>query len=141
LPPFRTHRAYAFIALAHGAGQADIATLEPSMHWISAMSPAFIEFVGSGAAVLTTASFFPQAIKTLKDKNTSALSLSMYLMLVTGVALWLSYGILIGSWPLILANGVSILPQLVILALMLKESWYSRRRVPRLTTLSNQAES
>ena len=101
------------------------------------MNPAFIEFVGSVAAFLTTSAFFPQAIKIVKDRNTTGLSLSMYLMLVSGVALWLSYGILIGSWPLILANGVSILPQLVILALMLKQGLASRRQASLLPAMSN----
>jgi MtN3 and saliva related transmembrane protein len=90
------------------------------------MNPAFIELVGSGAAVLTTAAFFPQAIKILRDRNTSGLSVSMYLLLVAGVALWLMYGLLIGSWPLALANGIVILPQLTILALILRENWRMR---------------
>lgn len=94
------------------------------------MSAIFIEFTGTAAAILTTASFFPQAIKTIRDRDTSGISLSMYLLLITGVALWLIYGLLIGSWPLILANTVSLIPQMVILVLLLKQLYLDRRIAP-----------
>jgi MtN3 and saliva related transmembrane protein len=87
------------------------------------VNPAFIEFVGTLAAALTTTAFFPQAIKTIRTRDTGGLSLSMYLMLVSGVAMWLCYGLLIGSWPLIVANVVVIMPQAAILALLLHEGW------------------
>jgi MtN3 and saliva related transmembrane protein len=85
-----------------------------------------IEIIGTLAASLTTAAFFPQAIKRLRTRETSGLSLSMYLLLVTGVALWLLYGLMIGSRPLILANGVVLMPQLAILVLLLQRSWRER---------------
>ena len=90
------------------------------------MTTGFIEIIGTLAASLTTAAFFPQAIKTLRTRETSGLSLSMYLLLVTGVALWLLYGLMIGSRPLILANGVVLMPQLAILILLLQRSWRER---------------
>ncbi len=90
------------------------------------MSPAFVEFTGTAAACLTTAAFFPQAIKTIRERKTAGLSLTMYLLLVTGVAMWLIYGIFIGSWPLIVANAISILPQIAILALLLRQLWADR---------------
>jgi MtN3 and saliva related transmembrane protein len=86
----------------------------------------FIEIVGTLAASLTTAAFFPQVIKTLRTRETSGLSLSMYLLLVTGVALWLLYGLMIGSRPLILENGLVLMPQLAILVLLLQRSWCER---------------
>jgi MtN3 and saliva related transmembrane protein len=87
------------------------------------VNPAFfIEFVGSAAAFLTTAAFFPQAIKVIRRRETAGLSLSMYLMLVSGVSLWLAYGVLIGSWPLILANCIVLVPQLTILVLLVAKS-------------------
>lgn len=87
------------------------------------MTPALIEIIGSLAASLTTAAFFPQAIKTIRTGETSGLSLVMYLLLVTGVALWLAYGLLIGSRPLILANAIVLMPQAAILALLLQRNW------------------
>lgn len=75
------------------------------------------------AAVFTTFAFFPQAIKTIRTRETSGLSLAMYVMLVTGVALWLFYGLLIGSRPLIVANSIVLIPQAAILALLLRRSW------------------
>lgn len=71
------------------------------------------------AAVLTTSAFFPQAVKTIRTRETSGLSLTMYLMLVAGVAMWLVYGLLLGSLPLIVGNAIVLVPQILILALML----------------------
>ena len=90
------------------------------------MDPAFIEVVGTLAAVLTTTAFFPQAIKIIRTRETGGLSLSMYLMLVSGVAMWLFYGLLIGSRPLIVANIIVIVPQAAILALLLHQVWRTK---------------
>jgi MtN3 and saliva related transmembrane protein len=90
------------------------------------VNPAFIEVVGTLAAVLTTTAFFPQAIKIIRTRETGGLSLSMYLMLVSGVAMWLFYGLLIGSRPLIVANVIVIVPQAAILALLLHQVWRTK---------------
>ncbi len=71
------------------------------------MSPT-IEIVGAVAAVLTTASFLPQVHQTWKTKSTESLSLSMLTMFITGVCLWLVYGIALMSWPLIISNVITI---------------------------------
>lgn len=68
-----------------------------------------IEIVGFIAALLTTTSFLPQAIKTIKTKDTAALSLWMYAIFTSGIFCWLIYGFLIASIPLILANGITFL--------------------------------
>ena len=84
------------------------------------MSTVLIELVGTLAASLTTAAFFPQAIKTIRTRETNGLSIGMYSLLVTGVAMWLLYGVMIGNWPLILANAIVLLPQAAILLLLLQ---------------------
>lgn len=71
-------------------------------------TPDWITAIGIVAAVLTTTAFAPQVIKAWRSRSTADVSLTMFLMLVTGIALWLAYGLLIGDWPLILANGVTI---------------------------------
>lgn len=71
------------------------------------METSFI--LGNIAAILTSVSFLPQAIKTIKSRDTSSISLSMYIIFVTGVAMWLSYGIMIQSVPVILGNVVTII--------------------------------
>lgn len=72
------------------------------------------------AAVLTTVSYLPQAIKTIKSRQTKDLSLFMYALLTMGVFLWFVYGILLVNIPLILANGVTLLFTLTILAMKIK---------------------
>lgn len=66
------------------------------------------EIVGYLAAVLTTGSFVPQALHTLRTRDVSGLSLAMYAAFTLGVALWLAYGLLIGEWPVIVANAVTL---------------------------------
>lgn len=80
----------------------------------------YVEILGLVAAVLTTASFLPQAIKVIKTKNTEGLSLSMYSMFVGGVLLWLIYGFIIESLPIILANGVTLFLSGTVLVLKIR---------------------
>lgn len=66
-----------------------------------------IEVLGLIAAILTTSGFLPQIVKTWNTKDVSSLSLPMYLVLCTGMILWLIYGIFTESLALIVANIVS----------------------------------
>lgn len=68
-----------------------------------------ITLIGLAAAACTTGSFLPQALKIIRTKDTKSLSLSMYVILVCGVALWLTYGILLHDTPIILANLLTLL--------------------------------
>lgn len=66
------------------------------------------DYIGYAAATLTTLSFVPQAVLTLKTRNVSGISLGMYSCFTLGVALWLIYGIGLGEWPIIVANAVTL---------------------------------
>jgi MtN3 and saliva related transmembrane protein len=76
--------------------------------------------IGLVAATLTTISFIPQAIKTIRTKQTKDLSLTMYSIFTTGIFLWLVYGILVRDIPLIIANAVTFLFTFTILALKIR---------------------
>ena len=65
--------------------------------------------VGFIAAMLTTFAFVPQVLRVWRTRSTADISLGMYALFTLGVALWLVYGILIQSWPVILANLVTLL--------------------------------
>jgi MtN3 and saliva related transmembrane protein len=78
------------------------------------------EWLGFAAAALTTGSFIPQALMTIRTRNTSGISLGMYLVFTTGVAVWLAYGFAIDSWPMILANTITLALAAVILGFKLK---------------------
>ena len=67
-----------------------------------------IDLLGYMAASLTTLSFVPQAVKTLRSGDTAAISLRMYLLFTSGVALWGVYGWLQGDGPLVVANAVTL---------------------------------
>ena len=72
--------------------------------------------LGYLAATLTTASFVPQAVLTLRTRDVSGISLGMYSAFTVGVALWLLYGWRLGEWPIIVANAVTLAVAATILA-------------------------
>ena len=86
------------------------------------MSPT--EVIGTLAACLTTASFVPQVWLSFRTRDVSGVSLGMYSVFTAGVALWLAYGVLLGSRPIVLANTVTLLLALLILGMKLH---YGRR--------------
>jgi MtN3 and saliva related transmembrane protein len=66
------------------------------------------DLLGLVAAVLTTGSFVPQALLTLRTRDVSGISLGMYSAFTAGVALWLGYGLMLRDWPIVLANAVTL---------------------------------
>lgn len=100
-----------------------------------------IDILGYVAAALTTLAFLPQAIACVRTGRTDGLSLPMYAIFSAGVALWLAYGLAIGSWPVIIANLVTLGFAIVILALILRNRLTKpsiRERV-RQTVIGEQA--
>ncbi len=75
--------------------------------------------IGSIAAVLSTASFTPQAWKIIKSRETHDISAGMYALTVTGFALWTAYGILLMQWPLIVTNSICLVLSAFILTMKL----------------------
>lgn len=84
------------------------------------MNAGLIDLIGSVAAVLTTVSFVPQVWHSLKTRDVSGISLGMYSAFTIGVALWLVYGLLLWSWPLIIANCITLALAATILGLKLR---------------------
>ena len=80
----------------------------------------WIDAIGSVAAVLTTASFIPQAWHSFKTRDVSGISLVMYSVFTLGVALWLLYGVLLQSWPLMIANSITLVLAAAILGMKLR---------------------
>ncbi len=78
------------------------------------------DWLGYIAATLTTAAFVPQALKALRSRDTRALSLGMYLIFTVGIAFWLGYGLVLGSWPIILSNSLTLVLAGIILVLKLR---------------------
>ncbi|HEY4149129.1 MAG TPA: SemiSWEET transporter [Chitinophagaceae bacterium] len=75
----------------------------------------WITVSGLIAAFCTTASFLPQAIKTIKTKDTSSISLAMYVLFTFGTLMWLIYGVLSNNFPVMLANGITLVLASIIL--------------------------
>jgi MtN3 and saliva related transmembrane protein len=79
-----------------------------------------VNLVGYMAATLTTAAFLPQVIQVWKSKSTKDLALPTLLSFILGVGTWLIYGLLVKSTPVIIANVVTLILNLVILRFKLK---------------------
>ncbi|MEO6017890.1 MAG: SemiSWEET transporter [Polaromonas sp.] len=84
------------------------------------MNIVLIDVIGSAAACLTTISFVPQAWQTFRTRDVSGISLGMYSVFTVGVALWLVFGLLLGSWPIVVANTVTLVFSIAILAMKLR---------------------
>ena len=84
------------------------------------MSMSGLEWTGYVAAALTTLAFVPQAVKTIRSKDTRSISLGMYVVFTIGIGFWLIYGISLGSMPMILSNIVTLGLSATILGLKLR---------------------
>ena len=79
-----------------------------------------MEWAGYVAAAMTTLAFVPQALKTIRTRDTRSISLGMYVVFTVGIGFWLMYGIALNSMPMILSNIVTFLLSGTILALKLR---------------------
>ena len=79
-----------------------------------------LELLGYAGALLTSASFIPQAVMTIRSRDTRSISRGMYIIFTIGVAFWLAYGIALESGPMILANTATLALAGTILALKLR---------------------
>lgn len=75
--------------------------------------------IGFIAAFLTTIAFIPQAYHSWKTRDLSGISLPMYSLFTTGVALWFIYGLFIHSLPVIFANAITLIFSGIVLVLKL----------------------
>jgi len=64
---------------------------------------------------LTTSSFFPQAVQTLRTRDTSGISLGMYVMFTSGVVIWALFGLVSGDGPVLVSNLITAVPAGLIL--------------------------
>jgi MtN3 and saliva related transmembrane protein len=85
-------------------------------------------YLGYLAAFCTTIAFIPQAVKVYKTKHTKDISLGMFSLLIVGLVLWLWYGILLFSYPIILANSVTLIIATYILITKLKLDVFSSKK-------------
>ena len=83
---------------------------------------ALINSIGMVAGLLTTAAFIPQVWKIYRTKSGKDISGRMFSMFSVGIVLWLIYGILLESMPLILSNAVTLVLSLTIIGLKIRYS-------------------
>ena len=78
------------------------------------------ELIGYAAAALSTIAFIPQVLHIWRLRSGRGISLGMYAIFTSGVVLWLIYGILMGAWPIIAANVVTLTLALAIIAMAIR---------------------
>ena len=78
------------------------------------------DWVGTAAATLTTIAFMPQAWLTWKTRRADGVSLGMYSIFTVGVALWLTYGVMLDAWPIVVANAITLVLAAFILLMKLR---------------------
>ena len=81
---------------------------------------AWIEGLGSVAAVCTTLCWLPQSLKIIREKRTEGVSLITQSVFTLGTALWATYGLLLNNRPVLYANSVTLVFALAILILKLR---------------------
>jgi len=79
-----------------------------------------IKTMGFLAGILTTFSFLPQVIKTYQTKRADDFNLAFMLMFTVGLIFWNIYGIMIGEWPIIAANSVTLVLNFILLGMKIK---------------------
>ncbi|MDL2290221.1 SemiSWEET transporter [Paludibacteraceae bacterium OttesenSCG-928-F17] len=87
-----------------------------------------ITIVGYLAGTCTAIAQFPQAYKVYKTKETHSISLGMYSILTLSIALWFTYGFLLPDLPMILANGICLIPSIYTLSVAINNSRKSKKR-------------
>lgn len=85
------------------------------------------DFIGSAAAFCTTVAFVPQIMHIVKTRNTNGISLTMYSIFTLGVMLWLAYGLILHSFPIILANVVTLVLAGSVLAMKVKDVYLKNK--------------
>lgn len=86
------------------------------------------DLLGFLAATLTTVSFVPQAWLAVRTRNTAGISLTMYALFLCGITAWLAYGLMIASWPIIIANAITIALASLVFGIALQNILKARRQ-------------
>jgi len=86
-----------------------------------------IVIIGYIAGFCTAVAQFPQALKVIKTGNTHSISIGMYLIMTLGIFFWFLYGVLIPNIPMILANGVCLIPSLYILFITVRNTFKTNK--------------
>src|SRR6059058_5644170 len=97
-----------------------VTTLPASYVSIPESLMALPDWIGYAAAFCTTTAYVPQVLRVWRTRSTRDISLRMFLVLVTGLTLWLTYGIWKSEIPLIAANSITLMLASTILYFKLK---------------------
>ena len=86
-----------------------------------------IVIIGYFAGFCTAIAQFPQAMKVIKTGDTKSISLGMYFLMTLGIALWFIYGVLLNNLPMMIANGVCLIPSVYIIYITIRNLIKSKK--------------
>jgi len=86
-----------------------------------------IEIIGYIAGFCTAVAQFPQALKVIKTGDTESISIGMYIIMTMGIFFWFLYGVLLSNLPMMLANGVCLLPSVYILYITVRNIYKTKK--------------
>lgn len=84
-----------------------------------------IDHLGYVAALCTTSAFVPQVLLVWRQRGAPGVSTGMYLIFISGVMLWFWYGLALRAWPVVIANGLTLL----LASSVISMKWHFERRV------------
>lgn len=88
-----------------------------------------IVIIGYFAGFCTAVAQFPQALKVIRTGDTQSISLGMYSIMTFGILLWFLYGVFLKNLPMMLANGVCLIPSLYILYITIRNILRTKKQV------------
>ena len=97
---------------------------------IPALATPLAETIGFVAAAISTLCWFPQSIRTIRTRDTAAISLLSQSAYTGAIVLWAVYGVMLGSWPLILSNIIQLFPLTAVLWIKVANELAARRSAP-----------
>lgn len=80
------------------------------------------DILGYTAGAITSLTFLPQVIKTLREKSAKDVSLMMFIIAAVNQIMWVCYGALQSNWVIILTNAVILSMSLTMIFLKLRFS-------------------
>lgn len=94
----------------------------------SIMSPLIINIVGYAAAICMVCGYLPQAIYTIRTRDTDGIAMPTFLLLAFGSIFFVIQGFMLGNWPLIITNTITTVSSAIVFAIKIKNDYFKGKK-------------
>ncbi len=94
----------------------------------SIMSPLIINIVGYAAAICMVCGYLPQAIYTIRTRDTDGIAMPTFLLLAFGSIFFVIQGCMLGNWPLIITNTITTVSSAIVFAIKIKNDYFKGKK-------------